>query len=1379
MVHPGLNFIKQINSDKFDPKSFIVGHLEEFFKQLALYIQSLHKFDKKKDMIVPSKRINGLMIVNSLEKILPNTKQSDIPNSSSRDIDIIFSFLLHPDTPAEVRIPSSNLFKNFAKKLDDNTLSQLNQAFYFLIPLSRLARNEEECQNIVKNYSKNVCGLNSGGNPISFEEAYSEVVSSLQFIIDLYILRNAKSPIQYLFNDIFPTIYFKQIQSIGYQNKKEGGFESPSPSRLQNEILKFFDHLRQSKCNLLPFGDTKEKIAILLTIMADSSGKNGEENAEITFTVMNIFTQEPLFGNFKIQSQIYSLIDTVFNLLKSFSPSVKKVASTKASLFLSNLMNSEFISMNGEDLALNVLTYVYQKSLNESQVILAQDSALLFVINNKINSQLIWDMIIKQIKTSPIAAIATCRFSMYIATLDVPLFYKFDVKETIEACLNISFRSKRNRLKNNYDFVAEYIGLACQDPAKFVSTCLEIGFEPLAQYISHFEDYPFPDIRNVPNTIEDVKTLKEFFLPRFSIFNFNSLNEDEQNNLFSITFTYYYTILRLHRLPPEIKFDKKAFFFNYGNTLIKFCLQTNLPSHLKLPVFSILSEAINDRLLLNVLNSSILTHWYMILYLNILSNNDELSEAAFISATKTLRIGFTGSSILVPLLLYSLENGLDSKLMNMKPEEKRDRTTSLIDKKIGCVLKPVVEENTSGIRVVVANKNSHISKYLKDRNGDLANPVVGFLSMAPLFQHRINVPQSFLDFVKQRCSADPNYFNQKYTVIIDQILTEKVDYKSDVIKCLKMFENNCCAVTASSVLIVNELVKDQPDTEFIASLIDNYIDPIVQNHSVETLNCLMGMMDYFKQLGNICKESILKLISAFTEETIKITSDDQPDWIYAAIITLMTLLIHTYSISKETKNAEKFCQFLTNFSSQQNMTQKVHENLILLSQNSLDMMSVYYGCYPFPNTPLFPSNMNLSQEKDKFYYIGHHTLIHASTNSENKDEIRIDIITEVGKFSYSFKPILNKLLSDEKVNEVDIPITSEKEESSIIEKNYIDEVTMPPNAVISEYEEKERSGNQFPLDLIDDEDNEIKRNISEINESLENMKYGKLERSRIRPFSSSSKQFSGFTPLSILNIITSKNKENVKKIDNTKASAVLLNKIENHSHRIRMKIGVVYVGKNKEDQDDIFSTKLEDTSNQFKEFLNGLGYAVSLSSHSMHNGGLDLKGGRSGKTSIYYADFSSEIMFHVGPLLPTVENDSQQVLKKRHIGNDHIYIVYVDNNHDYNPSTISSQFGMMQIIVYPNGNSGLYRVEIYSRENEVPYFGPLRNGTIVQKKALPSLVRSTAIVTMMNFWCQQKEFFHPTIELAAMIDELMNKHAVKDDCEAYKSIEELLSIRPS
>ena len=50
---------------------------------------------------------------------------------------------------------------------------------------------------------------------------------------------------------------------------------------------------------------------------------------------------------------------------------------------------------------------------------------------------------------------------------------------------------------------------------------------------------------------------------------------------------------------------------------------------------------------------------------------------------------------------------------------------------------------------------------MKDRNGYLSHPVIGFLSMGPLFQHKIVVPESFINFVKQKCSSSPDHFNQK------------------------------------------------------------------------------------------------------------------------------------------------------------------------------------------------------------------------------------------------------------------------------------------------------------------------------------------------------------------------------------------------------------------------------------------------------------------------------------------------------------------------------------------------------------------------------------------------------------------------------------------
>ena len=69
----------------------------------------------------------------------------------------------------------------------------------------------------------------------------------------------------------------------------------------------------------------------------------------------------------------------------------------------------------------------------------------------------------------------------------------------------------------------------------------------------------------------------------------DNLNPSEQDNLFVITFSYYYTLLKLQRFPPEIKFDKFAFFFNYGNHLMEFCLRINLPDHIKLVVLQLLS----------------------------------------------------------------------------------------------------------------------------------------------------------------------------------------------------------------------------------------------------------------------------------------------------------------------------------------------------------------------------------------------------------------------------------------------------------------------------------------------------------------------------------------------------------------------------------------------------------------------------------------------------------------------------------------------------------------------------------------------------------------------------------------------------------------------
>jgi hypothetical protein len=54
--------------------------------------------------------------------------------------------------------------------------------------------------------------------------------------------------------------------------------------------------------------------------------------------------------------------------------------------------------------------------------------------------------------------------------------------------------------------------------------------------------------------------------------------------------------------------------------------------------------------------------------------------------------------------------------------------------------------------------------------------------------------------------------------------------------------------------------------------------------------------------------------------------------------------------------------------------------------------------------------------------------------------------------------------------------------------------------------------------------------------------------------------------------------------------------------------------------------RLEDTSPHYRDFLNGLGWAIDLRSHQGFLGGIDH---RASRAFVYYANAFHELMFHV------------------------------------------------------------------------------------------------------------------------------------------------------
>lgn len=134
------------------------------------------------------------------------------------------------------------------------------------------------------------------------------------------------------------------------------------------------------------------------------------------------------------------------------------------------------------------------------------------------------------------------------------------------------------------------------------------------------------------------------------------------------------------------------------------------------------------------------------------------------------------------------------------------------------------------------------------------------------------------------------------------------------------------------------------------------------------------------------------------------------------------------------------------------------------------------------------------------------------------------------------------------------------------------------------------------------------------------------------------------------------------------------------------KVGVVYVGEN---QVDNRAAILSNTcgSTKYLEFLSYIGTCIVLNDidpEVYFIGGLDTKGD-DGKYTYLWKDNVTQVIFHVATLMPARESDPQCNNKNRHIGNNHVCIVYNDSKERFSMSTIkgTGQFISACIIITP------------------------------------------------------------------------------------------------
>ncbi|XP_066532537.1 signal-induced proliferation-associated 1-like protein 1 isoform X4 [Hoplias malabaricus] len=176
---------------------------------------------------------------------------------------------------------------------------------------------------------------------------------------------------------------------------------------------------------------------------------------------------------------------------------------------------------------------------------------------------------------------------------------------------------------------------------------------------------------------------------------------------------------------------------------------------------------------------------------------------------------------------------------------------------------------------------------------------------------------------------------------------------------------------------------------------------------------------------------------------------------------------------------------------------------------------------------------------------------------------------------------------------------------------------------------------------------------------------------------------------------------------NTPKVTEQLMKLDEQGLSFQLKVGVMYCMAGQSSEEEMYNN--EAAGPALEEFLQLLGERVRLKGFTKYRAQLDTKTDSTGTHSLYTTYKDYEIMFHVSTMLPYTPNNKQQLLRKRHIGNDIVTIVFQEPGAKaFSPKNIRSHFQHVFVVVQvhnPCSDNTCYSVAV-ARSRDVPGFGP-------------------------------------------------------------------------
>lgn len=189
------------------------------------------------------------------------------------------------------------------------------------------------------------------------------------------------------------------------------------------------------------------------------------------------------------------------------------------------------------------------------------------------------------------------------------------------------------------------------------------------------------------------------------------------------------------------------------------------------------------------------------------------------------------------------------------------------------------------------------------------------------------------------------------------------------------------------------------------------------------------------------------------------------------------------------------------------------------------------------------------------------------------------------------------------------------------------------------------------------------------------------------------------------------------------------------------KIGILYVGPGQCTEREILGNT--HGSKAYTDFISSIGKLVRLKGSrdlEIYAGGLDQESDLDGKWTYIFDDDIDQLVFHVATMMPTsLETDPQCTLKKRHIGNDYVKIIFNESGSEFAFDTLPGDFNVVNLIITPHtpagnpwvgpgmSNNGEYFAVSMQRKPGLPEIGPLGLFKMCTAGSLPHLLRLLAL----------------------------------------------------